>query len=295
MTAKRHDKRRPLLSHSRPPLAKKTATPSLSSRATRNLIRSHHQLLKARERALISGDSALVEKIDAQIEANGGLESYQLASKTGQSMERGGDSSIVLLHWIQPVLQQWKSSSQKLRVLEVGALSTTNACSRNPCLDVTRIDLHAQETGILQQDFMKRPLPTSNDERFHAISLSLVLNFVPTAAGRGDMLKRCSSFLTAALPSGCSLANFAPYLFLVLPEACVSNSRYLTSQRLQDIMQCLGFGLLKEKITNKLIYQLWAYNSDSSRETTTFRKEELNPGRLRNNFSIVLNSALDAS
>jgi hypothetical protein len=41
---------------------------------------------------------------DAQIEANGGLESYQIASKLGQSMDRGGDSSKVLIDKLEPGL-----------------------------------------------------------------------------------------------------------------------------------------------------------------------------------------------
>ncbi|KAH8702630.1 nucleolus protein [Talaromyces proteolyticus] len=286
MTAKKRRSKRPaLLSHSRPRITKQAAIPSLSSKATRNIIRSHHQLLKAQEAALARKDLSLVEKIDKEIAANGGLESYQLASKTGQSLERGGDSSVVFLDWIRPTLKQLEKSSQRLKLLEVGALSTKNACSRNPFIDITRIDLNSQEPGILQQDFMKRPFPKDKHDYFHAISLSLVLNFVPNVVGRGEMLKRCSSFLTSDLPS---ITNFTPYLFLVLPAACVSNSRYFSRERLLDIMSSLGYIQLQEKITNKLIYQLWEYHADLYR-MVTFRKEELNPGKTRNNFTVILN------
>ncbi len=70
-------KRPGLLSHTRPRLpTAKQLTPSapavsLSSKATRNLINSHHQLLKVRERAACAGDEALVSQIDAKIDANG--------------------------------------------------------------------------------------------------------------------------------------------------------------------------------------------------------------------------------
>ncbi|EED18439.1 conserved hypothetical protein [Talaromyces stipitatus ATCC 10500] len=317
MAVKKRNKRPGLLSHTRPRIAAKNqltpsaTTVSLSSKATRNLIRSHHQRLKARERAVLAGDKAQVAQIDAQIDANGGLESYQLASKTGQSRERGGDSSTVLLEWIRPLLRRIKQarqqdgsmSSGKLRLLEVGALSTKNACSQHDCIDATRIDLHSQEPGILQQDFMERPLPAAdndNKDRFHAISLSLVLNYVPSAAQRGEMLKRCSAFFTPSPP--CLLRdtetkNFAPYLFLVLPAACVLNSRYFNSERLNDIATCLGYSKFKEKVTNKLIYQLWEFrpgshhnNSNKNKTATIFRKEELNPGKTRNNFTITLNA-----
>lgn len=308
-------KRPGLLSHTRPrsatakQLTPSAPTVSLSSKATRNLIRSHHQLLKARERAVLAGDDTLISQIDAKIDANGGLESYQLASKTGQSRERGGDSSTVLLEWIRPLLKQIKqgrqltekSSAGKLRLLEVGALSTKNACSQHDCIDVTRIDLNSQEPGILQQDFMERPLPTGgNDDkdRFHAISLSLVLNYVPSAAQRGEMLKRCSAFFTTSTPSSlCTTENteFTPYLFLVLPAACVLNSRYFNSERFNDIATSLGYSKVKEKVTNKLIYQLWEFrplppDSNKTKSARIFRKEELNPGKTRNNFTITLNA-----
>ena len=72
-------------------------------------------------------------------------------------------------------------------MLEVGALSTSNACSRSGLFEIERIDLNSQAEGITQQDFMERPLPKDSSEQFEIISLSLVLNYVPDAIGkRGD-------------------------------------------------------------------------------------------------------------
>lgn len=277
---KNRSKRPMLMSHTRPPTVKSKQA-ALSSKATRNLIRSHHRLLKARAQALAAGDEAQVSSIDAQIRANGGLESYQVASKLGQSLERGGDSSKTLIDWMKPQLSHGKGSVPKLRVLEVGALSTKNACSTNPALDVTRIDLNSQEPGILKQDFMERPLPSTDDDQFHIISLSLVLNYVPDARGRGEMLKRCVKFLTPKAP-----IQFNPCLFLVLPIACVDNSRYLTENRLLEILASLGFHLVHSKKTSKLIFQLWEYTGDCSPKS--FKKEMLSPGKKRNNFAIIL-------
>ncbi|EAW12473.1 25S rRNA (adenine2142-N1)-methyltransferase [Aspergillus clavatus NRRL 1] len=281
---KKRSKKPKLLSSSRPPTVRTNKT-KLSSKATRNLIRSHHQLMKSRAQAVEEGNEDLVRELDARIEASGGLESYQLASKLGQSLERGGDSSKVLIDWIGPNLVELKHSPFKLRMLEVGALSTKNACTRSYLFDVTRIDLNSQEPGILKQDFMKRPLPRADNDRFHIISLSLVLNYVPSAIGRGDMLKRCVEFLTDKLPSGLSL-NIRPNLFLVLPLACVKNSRYLTEGRLQDILSSMGFVLAKSKETSKLIFQLWEHNG--SYKPQPFKKELLNPGTIRNNFAIIV-------
>lgn len=286
----RRNNRPKTLSHSRPPTLKSNK-PALSSKATRNLIRSHHQLNKSRAQAIQSGNHTLIREIDAQIQAKGGLESYQLASRLGQASDRGGDSSKVLIEWLSPQLSRLKDTDDadpkpvKLRLLEVGALSARNACSRNPWLDVTRIDLNSQETGILKQDFMQRPLPRGDDERFHIISLSLVLNYVPDAPGRGEMLKRCVAFLTQDLRDASSVC-FYPSLFLVLPAACVTNSRYLTGKRLREILSSMGFTLAKEKLTSKLIFQLWEYTGDY--KPKPFRKEILNPGKTRNNFAVVV-------
>ncbi|KAJ5963313.1 uncharacterized protein N7479_003189 [Penicillium vulpinum] len=280
MAPQKRSKRPMLLSHSRPPIVK-SKDAALSAKATRTLIRTHHRLLKVRAQALAAGDEARVSSIDAQIKANGGLESYQVASKLGQSMDRGGDSSKVLIDWIKPQLKQWNNTIPKLRVLEVGALSTKNAISTNPALDVTRIDLNSQEPGILKQDFMERPLPSSDDERFNMISLSLVLNYVPDATGRGEMLKRCVKFLMSKCP-----IELAPSLFLVLPIACVDNSRYLNEGRLGEIMTCLGFCLTQSKRTSKLVFHLWEHTGTYAPKT--FKKEELRSGKTRNNFAVIL-------
>ncbi|OJJ96714.1 hypothetical protein ASPACDRAFT_54119 [Aspergillus aculeatus ATCC 16872] len=285
INSKRQRLKRPtLLSRTRPPTIK-PGHASLSSKATRNLIRSHHRLLKARKQASQTGDAASVAKIDAQIEENGGLESYQLASKLGQSSTRGGDSSKLLVDWLAPRLQPLEGKHYKYRVLEVGALSTKNACSLNQSLEVTRIDLNSQEAGISKQDFMERPLPEHVGDQFHVISLSLVLNYVPDALVRGEMLKRCTSFLVKSPPSGLS-QGACSCLFLVLPAACVYNSRYLTEARLYDIMSSMGFILSNSKKTHKLIYQLWEYTGDSN--PRSFAKEMLNPGKIRNNFTIIV-------
>ncbi|KAL2848461.1 putative methyltransferase-domain-containing protein [Aspergillus pseudoustus] len=285
MTYKKQRSKRPaLLSRTRPPTIRKNEA-ALSAKATRNLIRSHHTLLKQRAQASRAGDIGLVDKLDTQIQANGGLESYQLASRIGQSSERGGDSSKVLIDWISPGLAGLKTTSSKFRVFEVGALSTKNACSRNENLDVVRIDLNSQGPGILKQDFMERPLPLGDEDRFHLISLSLVLNYVPDPVGRGEMLKRCVAFLTES-PLANSNTSMMPSLFLVLPAPCVINSRYLTEQRLEEIMSSIGFSLAKSKQTSKLIYQLWEYSGKP--QPKEFKKEILNPGRSRNNFAIIV-------
>lgn len=290
------------LTTGRPPILQKPT--SISRRATRTLINQIHTLEKRKRQAAQKGDKEAETRIAAEITALGGLEKYQQASLQGQKNDRGGDSSRVLMDWLKPVGSDLKnlaagSSGHNLHMLEVGALSTTNACSQSGMFDIERIDLNSQGEGILQQDFMERPLPTTESERFDIISLSLVLNFVPEPTGRGDMLLRTLSFLR--LPTVCfkdgtkeGLKPYFPSLFLVLPAPCVSNSRYLNENKLNAIMVSLGYEMTKFKETSKLVYYLWRRIADEApflSSATSFTKKELRSGASRNNFAVVLKNA----
>jgi 25S rRNA (adenine2142-N1)-methyltransferase len=281
-----HDKskaRKPSsITKGRPPLMK-ARQPSLSSNITRTLIRSHHNLQKAYAQALKTGDDTRAAELQDEIAAEGGLAKYQLASTQGQSADRGGDSSRVLVEWLQPVFGVIQSQGKRLRLLEIGALSTKNACSRVPCLDVRRIDLKPLKPGIEEMDFMHMPVP-ENGMKFHIISLSLVLNYVPDSASRGAMLSRLPGFLEEI-----NNRNILPCLFLVLPLPCVANSRYLTEERLTEIMNTLGFQPSKKKTSSKLYYSLWRYDHSTRKDGSyRFKKEELRSGASRNNFAITL-------
>lgn len=155
----------------RPPTLQKPK--SISRKATRTLINNIHTLEKKKQRAIEKGDKAGETAIAAEISALGGIEQYQQASLQGQRTDRGGDSSRMLMEWLKPMQSSDKTGMQRLRLLEVGALSTSNACSKSELFDIERIDLNSQGEGILQQDFMKRPLPQSHEEKFDIISLSL--------------------------------------------------------------------------------------------------------------------------
>ncbi|KAL8771292.1 MAG: hypothetical protein Q9209_003197 [Squamulea sp. 1 TL-2023] len=297
MAVKKKRRKPLLLSHTRPPSV--TRTPSLSSRATRSLIRKHHTLRKQLQHASINGDSVLVEDIQAQLQASGGLQKYQEASIQGQSLHRGGDSSKVLMGWINEALspdQLYDTlESGKFRMLEVGALKVDNACSRSGFFDVTRIDLHSQHPDIQTQDFMQMPVPsleTLEKDGFDIISLSLVVNYVGDAISRGDMLKRVGSFLRDGRQSFQEKAKYwFPALFLVLPAPCVTNSRYFDEERLESIMVSLGYIKTRRKLGKKLIYYLWHYKGTSNGKVS-FRKQEIRSGGNRNNFTIIMHDEL---
>lgn len=175
----------------------------------------------------------------------------------------------------------------------MGALATGNACSTSDVFGggVERIDLNSQAPGIKEQDFMARPLPRGEAERFEVVSLSLVVNFVPEAKGRGEMLRRVGEFLSLKGREG--VGGLWPALFLVLPRPCVDNSRYLDEERLEEIMAVLGYERVRRKVSAKLVYYLWRFKGvpAAEGEDVEFGKKEIRSGRERNNFCIVLKGA----
>ena len=276
------------LAAGRPPVLHRTK--SISRSATKALINKHHLLHKKKRQANAKGDKTEESAVDAEIEALGGIESYQEASLQGQRHDRGGDSSRVLMQWLEPCLSTQAGSERRLRMLEVGALSTQNACSKSSHFDIERIDLNSQGEGILRQDFMERPLPEGESDRFDIISLSLVLNYVPEPKGRGDMLRRTTQFLRAPgrYVESPELAATFPSLFLVLPAPCVENSRYLDEEKLTAIMGSLGYVKAESKTTQRLVYYLWRRDRVCKGSGGSFQKREIRSGPTRNNFAVVL-------
>jgi 25S rRNA (adenine2142-N1)-methyltransferase len=288
MGAKKKRTKLKSLSQGRPPGIKPIR--SISSKATRTLIRTHHTLEKQKAQALQDGDDIKVAALAKQIELQGGIKGYQRASLIGQAKDRGGDSSKILMDWLEPAIPMLKEQVMKgrpVRLLEVGALSITNACSKSRLFEIERIDLNSQAEVIKQQDFMERPLPQDENDQFDIISLSLVLNYVPDPAGRGEMLLRTLEFLRAPqYPEG--LTDFFPSLFMVLPAPCVTNSRYLDETKLEILMKSLGYVNSMRKLSKKLVYYLWRMASPVTERKVSFKKEEIRSGKSRNNFAIVL-------
>lgn len=159
-----------------------------SSTETARLIRRFHVLNKELAKLKTSNGSQEAEirkkRIIDEMESMGGLDWYQRASKLGQSKARGGDSS----KWLMGVLQQEGIAegykNQSMRLLDVGALSPFNY-EKYKWIRTTPIDLNPQHPLIRQQDFLQMSPPTSEEECFDIVCLSLVVNFVGDPADRG--------------------------------------------------------------------------------------------------------------
>jgi 25S rRNA (adenine2142-N1)-methyltransferase len=275
------------LSTGRPPLSQRPK--SISRKRAKRVINEFHQLQKQSQSATQKGDIGAVEVFSSKLKALGGLDGYQQASLQGQRTDRGGDTSKVLMEWMKPLISDKIGARQSLKMLEVGALSTRNACSLSGCFDIERIDLNSQSPGISSQDFMQRPLPTGQSQCFDLISLSLVLNFVATPRSRGHMLKRTVAFLRSdRCQAKDGLGKILPALFLVLPAPCIGNSRYLNVGVLTAMMESLGYTLVRQRTTAKLYYSLWRLITDWQSPQVSFGKEVIHDGRSRNNFAIIL-------
>ncbi|KAJ2609001.1 25S rRNA (adenine2142-N1)-methyltransferase [Coemansia sp. RSA 1365] len=263
-----------------------------------------HELTNAQK---ISEVELRIEEVAREMAQMGGLDWYQKASLLGQSKQRGGDTS----RWLVPKLRELKlhQRSQKLRLLDVGALSCLNYARERAWIDAVPIDLNSQEPGIIEQDFLDividrksgtpvllesnalddadadndTDIPHHFETLFDVVCLSLVVNFIGDATRRGDMLRKASQLLVSG-----------GYLFFVLPRACVTNSRYLDDERLQTIMQHLGFEQLFIHHTPKLAHYLYRLsasgriNDEESKHECLFKKKLLHSSAGRNNFAIVL-------
>ncbi|KAJ9106877.1 hypothetical protein QFC19_003006 [Naganishia cerealis] len=270
-----------------------------SHKSTQSTISLFHTLLKRKaqtQKALSNACSstqasalqAQLTVIEKEIAEQGGLDTYQKASTLGQSSERGGDSSIVLVEWLKELdeatVRDGAAGKRPIRMLEIGALSPNNHAAKQLYVVNTPIDLNSQHPDILAQDFLQRPLPKTDDERFDIVSCSLVLNFVPEPRDRGQMLHLIHQQLNPSERS---------FLFLVLPTACTENSRYMTSEHLEAIMQVVGFAQIRRRARpgGKVIYTLWKWQKPDANPQSLKKfgkRAELRSGAKRNNFVVLL-------
>jgi 25S rRNA (adenine2142-N1)-methyltransferase len=236
-----------------------------SPKTSRKIINTFHVLQKklAKEK-----DPTKRLKLETELQILGGLDTYQKASLLGQSLDRGGDSS----KWLLTALPKDSMDKPNIKLLDVGALRNNYQTKHK--VNATCIDLNAQSSDVLQADFFLFEPPTDAAEKFDVLCLSLVLNFVPVADQRGKMIKRTHLFL-----------KDDAYLFIVLPLACVENSRYMNDDLFCEIVQSTGFRLIQSHKSKKLVYYL--YQRDIARKTDLNpRKLELRNGKQRNNFFV---------
>jgi len=258
--------------------------------ATRTLIRRFHVLIKRKaqltrtlgEEARTGGSGAkgALTEVEREIEELGGLDAYQRMSTIGQGKDRGGGSEKILIGWLNDlgIASSAQPAKKSLKLLEVGALKPDNYASCASWIEATPIDLRSQHPSIKEQDFLLMNVE-EHHEKWDIISLSLVLNFVPDAKDRGRMLQMAHSMLRKG-----------GFLFLALPLPCILNSRYLTADHLDGLLQTIGLSIMKSrwKEGGKMAYWLFRKTSEHSADNTKYAKKMVLRSGKRNNFAVLL-------
>ncbi|KDR81429.1 hypothetical protein GALMADRAFT_239318 [Galerina marginata CBS 339.88] len=265
------------------PIVTGNSNTSIAAQSCRNTIREYHVLIKRRrqlENNFEEHDKSLKE-IEYQIETLGGLERYQQLSSLGQREERGGGSEKIFIDWMKELnLHRVHSGDHRLRLLEVGALKPDNYQTSSSWIEWTSIDLHSRHHRIIQQDFLLLD-PMEHGNKWDAISLSLVLNFVPVPIDRGHMLQLAHHILVSG-----------GLLFLALPLPCVANSRYLTFDSLRLLMESIGFVEKRQRWRQNGKMGYWLYQKITpSKMTHSFSKKVVLRQGNRNNFAITLKAS----
>eukprot|EP00977_Amphora_coffeiformis_P027555 scaffold34620_cov160-Amphora_coffeaeformis.AAC.20 len=123
-------------------------------------------------------------------------------------------------------------------------------------LHVRAIDLHCMDRRIEKADFLKIPVNHVNvDQRYDVLVCSMVLNCVPTAAARGEMVCRLYHFLR---PGG--------FLFLTLPRTCLNLSPYMDKAHFANLLTTVGLEIHETKESPKIAFYL-CERTDSEKAT----------------------------
>ncbi|EDQ84870.1 uncharacterized protein MONBRDRAFT_12452 [Monosiga brevicollis MX1] len=275
---------RPVTQVATAPLVKRVVEKGLvgrrSGRKHAAAIAYMHQLNKDLAHAQANQETHRAAAIEQELTELGGIEAYQQFSLKSES--RGVTNSS---RWVVSMLREAQLHSPagrqeafgaplpQLALLDVGALDD-NYRRERAWIATRAIDLNSQHPFVEKCDFFTVP----DEPRYHVISLCLVINFVPSPAQRGAMLRRCHELLH---PDG--------WLALMLPLACVNNSRYTTEDRLLQILGAVGFAVRQRKHTKRLACY-WCQRVEPqtpvARELQT--KAVLVEGGGRNNFAITL-------
>uniref|UniRef100_A0AAV1TZD0 Probable methyltransferase BMT2 homolog n=1 Tax=Peronospora matthiolae TaxID=2874970 RepID=A0AAV1TZD0_9STRA len=208
-----------------------------------------------------------ISAIQEQLEKMGGHKTYQDASILSTSFHKTSK-------WIFQLLTSFelrpRAKQPPLQVLEVGAINTQLlAC---PWLHVRAIDLQSRHERIEQCDFFSlKPM-----EEFHVVVSSMVLNCVPGAARRGEMLRLYRSHLKEQ-----------GLLFLMLPLLCLRHSRFMTYARFLKILEAVGFRVRETKNSPKVAF-FCLERIETVNEAASFPQTLLVPGDKRNDFSVTI-------
>lgn len=238
--------------------------PKVDSGSTRReLINGFHNTVKKAE--LVQSEPSKIKEVQKELDELGGLQRYQEASLLGQSSGYRYNTA----KWVVKMLKKYNvrppaGERRRLTLLDVGSLC--NNYLDTPWLDVLAIDLNPCHPSVMKKDFFELNI----SELFDIVVLSLVVNFVGTPAKRGEMLRRSAE-----------LIREGGHLFLVLPKACVVNSRYMDDELLIEILTSLNLRLVMNKHSTKLAFCMQPPNAHTLTSAQTFSSANPAPCRRR--------------
>ncbi|KAG6621421.1 25S rRNA (adenine(2142)-N(1))-methyltransferase, Bmt2 [Phytophthora cinnamomi] len=241
-----------------------------SRRKARQVTTTFHRLTHELDRLKqhkAADSSARVAEINKQLDALGGRQAYQDASILSTSFHRTSK-------WVFQLLTRFelrpKAKQPPLRVLEVGAINTQLLSC--PWLDVRAVDLNSRHERIEQRDFFSLK-PAAE---FQVLVSSMVLNCVPGADKRGEMLRLYREHLKQG-----------GLLFLMLPLLCLRHSQFMTYARFTKILEAVGFRVRETKDSPKVAF-FCLERTETVNEAASFPQKLLMPGDKRNDFSVVI-------
>ncbi|CAH0517565.1 unnamed protein product [Peronospora belbahrii] len=248
-----------------------------SRRRARQVTTNFHRLTHELDR--LKKQNALVDEeqqqqhgdriavIKKQLKDMGGRQAYQDASILSTSFHRTSK-------WVFQLLTSFemrpKAKQLPLRVLEVGAINVQLLSC--PWLDVRAIDLNSRHKCIEQCDFFS----LTPAREFQVVVSSMVLNCVPGATKRGEMLRLYREHLKEG-----------GLLFLMLPLLCLRHSQFMTYARFITILEAVGFRVRETKNSPKVAF-FCLERMETMNVTASFPQKLLVPGDKRNDFSVVI-------
>ena len=241
-----------------------------------------HTLLKRK-----ASEPGRAKEIDAEIEKLGGLKEYQRLSLGGEVAGKFESSD-----WVVAEIRKRFQSDTRLKLLDVGAIrhrypaQDARLASKNITLEATSIDLVSEDPLVVKEDFFNFAQRKNLWGKFDVVVMSLVLNFVASPQERGRMLQMASRLLKRG-----------GFMFLVLPNAAIANSRYLKFKLLARILSRVGLPIAENgaahRVTEKLFFAT-CQRGEEVRGVNGFEAQALykralcRGGDTRNNFCILL-------
>ncbi|GMH57751.1 hypothetical protein TL16_g02458, partial [Triparma laevis f. inornata] len=232
---------------SKKPVPIKSSSAMKSRTLARKITTKFHQLT-SKKHALKESDSEAISRIEEELIELGGRDAYQKASQLNTSIFSTskwvwGKLSLTGKAFGRKVNASKPKERTPSKVLEIGAINTQllDFTAKGLC-ETRAIDINSQSPRIEEANFLSADFePGAQD----AIVCSMVLNCVPNADLRGEMIKKIDR-----------LMNVRGDVFVVVPLLCLTQSPHINKESYETIWKNLGYELREVRVTPKL-HMIW--------------------------------------